>query len=127
MSGYKGPMIDVDVHHTPKSDAELIQYLPKQWREYLNEGGRDPLTMVPIFSSMGLLQEGLTRRRDSYPPEGGPPGSSYPTMKEQLLDRFDYTRALLTFDVGDYAVHSNPYFARAVCSILGPDAVNKKD
>jgi hypothetical protein len=55
---------------------------------------------------------------DSFPTDGGRSGSDYELMREQLLDRYDYSHALLTHNLGDVATHLNPYFAAAACSAV---------
>lgn len=112
---YDGPIIDVDVHHRPKSDAEIVQYLPPQWQRYVNSAGPDRLPLVQMKKSTGRLGLNLRRRLDAFPADGTMPGSSYELTKAQLLDKFHYTRALLNWDLGDYACNMNPYFATALC------------
>ena len=34
MAKYTGPIVDIDIHNRPASDADLAKYLPKEWREY---------------------------------------------------------------------------------------------
>lgn len=115
MATYDGPIIDVDVHHCPRSDAELMPYLPARWRSYVNPSGREVLKLRPPTQSSGRISTNGNRRRDSYPPEGGPPGSSYDMTRRQLLESAGFAKALLTFDLGDYASHLNPFFATALC------------
>ena len=96
---YDGPVIDCDVHYLPRSAADWIPYLPREWREYVESpgGGR----MVPIggaFITPTEQQDGVFRL-DSFPPEG-PPGSDYETMRKQYFDRFDIRAALLTQAAG---------------------------
>lgn len=115
MARYTGPMIDVDIHHNPSSDAELAAYLPREWRDYVAGNGRETFPVKPPNGRASAMLDNNARRGDSFPAGGGPPGSDYDLLKEQLLDRYGYHRGLLTFDLGEYASHMNPYFAAAVC------------
>jgi predicted TIM-barrel fold metal-dependent hydrolase len=62
------------------------------------------------------MMDNNARRADSFPADGGPPGSDYDLLRDQLLVRYGYHKGVVTFDVGEYASHLNPYFAAAVCS-----------
>jgi len=99
MAKYQGPIVDVDVHHGWKTPAEVIAYLPKEWREYAQGGAR--------LSGGSSVVAGNTpnsaMRADAFPEDGSFPGSDYPLLKEQLLDRYDYWRGVLTFNVGAHA------------------------
>jgi predicted TIM-barrel fold metal-dependent hydrolase len=83
---------DCDVHNGLKTRDALLPYLPQRWhRQYEMLPGRGPggvaigaRPMVGIF------------RKDSKPPGGGAPGSDLDLLREQLLDRFDVRRAILS-------------------------------
>jgi len=107
---YSGPVIDCDVHHARNTDAELIDYLSRGWREYVTDRGR--AGTVPLTVQDGLPNPHGFMRGDTYPEGGGEPGSDYLTMRRQLLDATDVRRAILTFgDDSHLAGHHNPYFA----------------
>jgi predicted TIM-barrel fold metal-dependent hydrolase len=113
---YTGPLIDIDVHHSRESDHELLEYLPADWREFATSpgGGR----LVPFFPGAVWADgpAGSARRRDTFPPTGGPPGSSYEFTKEQLLDTHEeYESVTLTHGVGQEAAMANPHFAYPLC------------
>jgi predicted TIM-barrel fold metal-dependent hydrolase len=116
MARYEGPIVDVDIHHKPKSDADILEYLPERWRTFARGNGIVGYPIKPPSGRPSALMANAARRGDSYPPDGSPPGSDYPTMREQLLDRYDFHRGLITWDLGEYACHLNPYFAQAVCT-----------
>src|SRR6267142_1201599 len=42
-------------------------------------------------------------------------GASYEKLRDQVLDRYGYHRAVLTHDLGQYATNLNPYFTEAIC------------
>lgn len=114
MARYEGPIVDVDIHHKPRTDAEVVGYLPKRWRDYVKgEGGAAfPITPVSHLGASGMTPGS---QADHWGPDGSRPGSSYEMIKEQLLDRHDYWRVVLTHDQAEWGSHLNPYFGRAVC------------
>lgn len=111
---YSGPIVDIDVHHTWDLEQELLPYLPRAWRDLVELSGRAPVPLVPA-SLLTPHPQGFNRRSDAIPPNGGRPGSDYPTMKDQLLDRYNVYRALVTYDVGENAGIPNVYLASQVC------------
>ena len=115
---YSGPVIDCDVHHARSTDAELIPYLSKGWREYVT--GRGPAGNVPLTVQDGFPNPHGFMRADTYPKGGGEPGSDYATMRDQLLAASDVRRAILTFgDDSHLAGHHNPYFAAELARAAG--------
>jgi len=107
---YSGPVIDCDVHHARNTDSELIEYLSRGWREYVTDRG--PAGNVPMTVQDGFPNPHGFMRADTYPKQGGEPGSDYATMRDQLLAASDVRRVILTFgDDSHVAGHHNPYFA----------------
>src|SRR5437763_1876242 len=56
---YSGPVIDCDVHHARSTDAELIPYLSRGWREYVTDrgpAGNVPLTVPDGFPNPRMVQ-----------------------------------------------------------------------
>src|SRR5579862_5749043 len=49
--GYAGPIADVDIHHRPKSDRDLAEYLPKDWQAYVRGNGISTLPLKPPQAS----------------------------------------------------------------------------
>ncbi|HEY6431318.1 MAG TPA: hypothetical protein VIZ17_05000, partial [Acetobacteraceae bacterium] len=80
-------LIDCDVHHAWRSSKDLHPYLAQKWRDHLDTyGSRKPMPFTgssPYFKSAPALS-----RKDTWPPNGGPPGSDLAFMQEQLLDRY---------------------------------------
>src|SRR3954462_536948 len=97
---YKGPIIDCDVHHNWKSPEDIVSRLPRRWRE-LAEGlpSGETLSLTPAAPTHAN-RHGHNKRVDTFPANGGVPGSDYQTMKEQLLDPLGIERAILLFDTG---------------------------
>jgi predicted TIM-barrel fold metal-dependent hydrolase len=114
MSSYAGPVVDVDVHHRPQHDTEIVAYLSERWREYVRGDGRSALPLLPPDSGVGDLTPG--GGDDRFGVDGARPGSDYATLREQLLDPCNVYRAILTHNVGQFGAHHNPYYAAAVCS-----------
>ncbi|MCW2497216.1 amidohydrolase family protein [Jatrophihabitans sp.] len=83
-------LIDLDVHNALTSAAELKKYLPSRWHRAYDEGSG--------IGSARWMQFGAARlgvfRGDAWP-ASGPPGSDLDLMREQLLDRYNVSRAVL--------------------------------
>lgn len=82
-------VIDCDVHHTRKTKEELLPYLKEPWKSEVVKYGFRHL-------SAGIISQDGGNRRDIKPPDGGPAGSDPHHMKEDLLDKYDYSYAILT-------------------------------
>jgi predicted TIM-barrel fold metal-dependent hydrolase len=72
----KVKIVDCDVHPQVSSEEDLARFLPEKWKHIAR---RDPPLPWRIDMTNGA------RRVDSYPPDGGPPGSDPSFMDEQLL------------------------------------------
>ena len=86
--------VDCDVHHAlPNLDA-LKPFLATRWWDHLQSYG---LRMPVPFSASAPFPKATPAlsRTDSWPPDGGPPGSDLAFMQEQLLDRYDIQHGLL--------------------------------
>jgi uncharacterized protein len=111
MARYRGPIVDVDVHHSWERDEELIPYLPEAWRDYVAQNPSriyPPPLAGPVRNNSGRIQETLI--------PGLPIGVNYDVMKRTLLDRHNFFRCVLNFNVGQFASHLNPYFGNALAS-----------
>jgi len=86
------PIIDADVHNyaVPMS-PELDKYMSKRWVEYLRTMG--------IYHTRGggerPRQRQYAHRTDSIPPSGGRPGTDPDFAREQLLDLYGMSGAVL--------------------------------
>jgi hypothetical protein len=63
--------------------------LPEPWKTEILTYGERTL-------KSGILDQEGGMRWDSTPPSGGPPGSDPEFMKEQLLDKYNYSYAILS-------------------------------
>ena len=118
-------IIDADVHpdFNPAKPSVLAR-LPKKWQDYVaeygvirpgNPGGDRP------------RHREFASRWDTEPPEGGAPMSNPDFAREQLLDRYDTTAAILN-DIGGFVVNgarNTPrQVAEAVCRAMNEDRVD---
>ena len=82
-------LVDGDIHTTFASSAIAKKYLAPRWHEYYDQYGK--------FGYQGFTYPKDTpnaARHDAFPPEGGPPGSSLPFLREQLLDEWGIDLAI---------------------------------
>jgi len=108
-------VIDWDVHNSWSAAQELLPYLDPYHRDALVRGelpgGRHSF---PHAHRPWLHPEGFMRT-DAVPEDGGPPGSDYDLLREQLLDRYDLEYAILTGEEGiEISTLANPSFASAL-------------
>ncbi|MBV9281214.1 MAG: amidohydrolase [Chloroflexi bacterium] len=108
-------MIDCDVHNAWTSVQELLPYLDRTFRDYVERGelpgGRGSF---PRAGRPYLHPEGF-KRYDAVPPAGGDAGSDYGLMREQLLDRYHVDVAILTHEEAtEISTLANPHYASAL-------------
>lgn len=115
MPAYSGPIIDVDVHHRPRSMKDLLEYLPAFAKKIITANERVSYPLYPPMTLASAATSNSGRRADSFGDDGDIPGWDYELHKSQLLDRYNYYRGVLTHDVGDFAMHQNPEVANALC------------
>src|SRR5690606_39008763 len=104
-------VFDCDIHHNyPKIDV-LFPYLPRKYVDQIKLWG-------PSFGGgPGSLNGGVKgRRADSFPPEGGPAGSSLDFMIKQHLDTNNVRYGVLTGEFIPVNFISDPYYLAAMCS-----------
>ncbi|HEX6509836.1 MAG TPA: amidohydrolase family protein [Chloroflexota bacterium] len=111
---YSGPVIDADVHHNWKSARDIVERLPRRWRDYAMGPGKNgalPISPTP----RGIQHPGGTNKRlDTFPACGGPPASDYETLRAQLLEAHNVERCVLVFENELMPAIDNPYFAHAL-------------
>lgn len=85
-------MVDCDVHNGLDGPDDLKAYLDPRWHgPYDRLAGRVPGgMMIGARPSTGIFRE------DARPASGGQPGSDLPLMREQLLDKYGVTHAILS-------------------------------
>ena len=82
-------IIDCDVHNG-NGDPRAGEYLSRRWRTYV-----ETLGMRSHGYQQVLPQRAGVARWDAYPPSGGAPGSDPDFAREQLLDEYGMTAAIL--------------------------------
>lgn len=97
-------IIDCDVHPVPKNLKELHAYLPKRWHNDHILLGR-PFYRHPQH----------VLRLDAFTPDGDIPGSDPSFMREQLLDAYGISYAILV-PLGYVNMHPNHHMARDLAS-----------
>jgi uncharacterized protein len=109
-------VIDCDIHPALRSASALAPYLPKQWQDHLRDFGiraRDPLNgraYPPITPALS--------RQDSWPENGGPPGSDLNFMRKQHLDEMGVECGVLQPLNPSGREERNPDFGAAVCRAM---------
>ncbi len=101
------PLIDTDVHITPRSIAALLPYLPARWRDYVLESG-----IRGLESDLYPPGSPLAARPGSRPADG-PPGSDPDLLRAQLLEPWRTHVAITHCIYGVDGVH-NPDWAVAM-------------
>jgi predicted TIM-barrel fold metal-dependent hydrolase len=97
-------MVDVDVHPVPRSPDEIRSHMAMPWRDRY-KGERRSFFLNPVHGS----------RLDSMPAGGGLAGSDPDLLREQLIDAYDVSYAILvarTF----CNIHPDPDYAAAIAS-----------
>jgi predicted TIM-barrel fold metal-dependent hydrolase len=85
----RAALIDSDIHNTPAPGA-LQQYLPERWRAYHERFGR------PGYAGAYYPKASPNAARtDSWPPNGGRPGSDLDFLRAQLLDAWPIEYGIL--------------------------------
>ena len=82
-------IVDCDFHNS--SGGAFARYLPERWQQFLQTTGRRN------FDHMGATtqQRPLACRLDALPPNGGVPGSDTDFAREQLLDAYGISYAIM--------------------------------
>ena len=105
------PLVDTDVHITPRSLGELQPYLPARWRAYVRESGVASLEsdLYPPRSPLSAIPGAR--------PADGPPGSDPELLRTQLLDPWRLDVAVTHCIYGVDGIH-NPDWADAMARAL---------
>lgn len=105
------PLVDTDVHITPRSLAALTPYLPARWRDYVRESGVASLEsdLYPPRSPLSAIPGAR--------PADGPPASDPELLRTQLLDPWRLDVAVTHCIYGIDGIH-NPDWADAMARAL---------
>lgn len=108
--------VDCDVHHALRSPRDLLPFMPQRWRDHYETYGTrhgNPYTGgTPYPKAAPALS-----RKDSWPPEGGPPGSDLAFLQHQLLDRYGIAFGLLHI-LYPHADQRNLDFSAVICRAI---------
>lgn len=85
------PVFDTDVHEAFRNFDDMLPYLQEPWRTVMTQSSFKG--MNPPYVKWA---SGGGGRADARPAAGGPPGSDYDLMREQLLDHYNIKKAVLT-------------------------------
>jgi uncharacterized protein len=109
-------LIDCDVHHALRAPSDLYPYLARRWHDHIENFGRRLPTPFQGSSPYPKVAPALSRT-DSWPPNGGPPGSDLAFLQEQLLDPYNIEFGLLHLLAGGMD-ERNQDLSNAVCSAI---------
>jgi predicted TIM-barrel fold metal-dependent hydrolase len=102
-------VIDSDVHHSLRSDRDLLPYLADTWKDRVARAGLG-LLYSGYYSPIGV------GRQDALPPGGGPAGSDPDFVVKQLIEPYNMEHAILTGNLFSVSVGHDPDFAAAIAS-----------
>ena len=88
-------LVDGDIHVQARSPRDYGEHLDPRWRRHLELFGASR----PSGAAYPRANDHAART-DSWPPNGGPPGSDLDFLRGQLLDRWDMDFGILTPLVG---------------------------
>jgi predicted TIM-barrel fold metal-dependent hydrolase len=84
-------LLDADVHESFAGVKDLVPYLPEPYREWIARGAWRGFSQPFAYTSPGCGNRADVRNQD-----GSPSVSDYRVMRDQLLDPYDITYAVLT-------------------------------
>src|SRR5476651_2077107 len=90
----KTAIADGDIHPARATKTELYPYLAKRWHAHLETYEKHQYQGMMEGPPYPKAQPNASRR-DAYPPEGGPQGSSLSFMQKQLLDPYNVALGVL--------------------------------
>ena len=92
--GVKTAIADCDIHPARAANDELYPFMAKRWHEHLVAYGKQAYHGMMEGPPYPKAQPNASRR-DAWPPEGGPQGSSLSFMQKQLLDPYNVALGVL--------------------------------
>jgi uncharacterized protein len=119
----KTAIADCDVHPARATPTELYPFLAKRWHAHLETIGAGPYHGMMVGPPFPKGQPNASRR-DAYPPEGGPQGSSLSFMQKQHLDQNNVALGVLN-PLGTGQGIRNHELATAVCAAINDWQIEK--
>jgi len=107
---------DGDIH-PGRNPGDMAPFLEKKWQDHLATFGsrlRQAYQKGPAYPK----SQPYASRRDSYPPDGGRPGSSLPFMQQQLLDPNHCVLGILNATGDNGQAFQNREFGTAMCQAM---------
>jgi len=110
-------LVDCDIHPIIRAKDDLRSYLPPEWRPYHDTYGDFLVSPFATAHPYPKPTPALSRL-DTWPPNGGPPGSDLEFMRAQHLDPHDIEFGVLQVLWPTAARHRNLGYGAALCSAI---------
>lgn len=112
-------IFDGDIHPTLRQTSDLYPFLEKRWVRHIEEYGFN-YRGHPFDSTAPLYprSQPALARRDAWPPEGGPPGSSLSFMRSQHLDPNNIDIGVMQVFSPTVSAEPNHEFCAALCTAV---------
>src|SRR5258708_5855377 len=114
---------DCDIRPARRKFSDICQYLAKRWHAHLETYGRHPYQGMMEGPPFPKAQPNAPRR-DAYPPEGGPQGSSLSFMQAQHLDPNNVVLGVLNPLATGQGIRNHDLSA-AICSAINDWQIDK--
>ena len=119
----KTAIADCDIHPARATKTELYPYLAKRWHAHLETYDKHPYQGMMEGPPYPKAQPNASRR-DAYPPEGGPQGSSLSFMQQQHLDPNNVVLGVLNPLATGQGIRNHD-LAAAICSAINDWQIEK--
>ena len=119
----KSAIADCDIHPARATKTELYPFLASRWQEHLETYDKHAYQGMMEGPPYPKAQPNASRR-DAYPPEGGPQGSSLSFMQKQHLDPNNVVLGVLNPLATGQGIR-NQDLAGAICSAINDWQVEK--
>jgi hypothetical protein len=121
--GVKTAITDCDIHPARATKTELYPYLAKRWHAHLETYDKHQYQGMMEGPPYPKAQPNASRR-DAYPPEGGPQGSSLSFMQQQHLDPNNVVLGVLNPLATGQGIRNHDLSA-AICSAINDWQIEK--
>ncbi len=119
----KTAIADCDIHPARATRTELYPFLARRWQEHLETYDKHAYQGMMEGPPYPKAQPNASRR-DAYPPEGGPQGSSLSFMQKQHLDPNNVVLGVLNPLATGQGIR-NQDLAAAICSAINDWQIEK--
>jgi uncharacterized protein len=119
----KTAIADCDIHPARANKKELYPWLAKRWHAHLETYQQHPYQGMLEGPPYPKAQPNASRR-DAYPPEGGPQGSSLSFMQKQHLDPNNVVLGVLNPLRTGQGIRNHD-LAAAICSAINDWQIEK--